>query len=383
METTETPRSNQKALSHIPELDGVRGIAILSVLFYHLFWFTSPGGGWAGIPHAIWKIAQVGWTGVNIFFVLSGFLITRILINQRGENNYFKKFYFRRALRILPLYFLTLLFIYFHYEKSSSFVVLNLFFLAHVPGLFGIVPCYPGLWSLSMEEQFYLVWPQFVKRISIPNLKKAALLLCLISPLLRAFTFLSPSFSIVSLILGGFDGFAYGAIIAIFNSDKDQRDRVLKKYEFICFVFSLILLLVGGNFGITTRQRLIGEMFLPSVIYLLTSVLMIHSIRRSGARYLKVLSRGILPHWGKLSYAAYLCHYPVPEIVNKIFSWYPQIYSYYFSFGFACLQFGLAMLGTYLIASILHRWVETPFLNLKHREFRFSNHESKVLFSDT
>ncbi len=102
-----------KSLKRIPELDGLRGIAILLVLFYHFFWFPSPGGNWKGLSYGLWRFAQVGWTGVNIFFVLSGFLITRILISKKNDTSYFYSFYKRRVLRILPLYFVTLLFIYF------------------------------------------------------------------------------------------------------------------------------------------------------------------------------------------------------------------------------------------------------------------------------
>lgn len=376
MEIFDNSKLKVTETSHIAELDGVRGVAILSVLFYHLFWFTSPGGSWTGIPFAVWKVAQIGWIGVNIFFVLSGFLITRILISKRDQKNYFKSFYLRRALRILPLFFLTLAFIYFHYENSRKFVLLNLIFMAHIPAVFNVVPCYPGLWSLSMEEQFYLVWPQFVRRVSPLKLWIFAVLLCLLSPVLRASTFVIPSYSLVAVALGGFDGFGYGAIIALLLSSSLNTQQTLKRHEWACLLLGLGMLILGAKFGITTRQKILGEMFLPTIIYLLTSTLITHCIRKSGSKYLRVLRKGFLPHWGLLSYGAYLCHYPVPEIVEKIFSWYPHIYSYYFSFGFACLQFGLALLGTYIIALMLHRWIEVPFLKLKTKQFIVSQKDS-------
>ena len=359
--------ANSNRLRHFPELDGIRGIAILLVLFYHLFWFTSPGASWSGIPWCLWKVSQIGWVGVNLFFVLSGFLITRILIHQKGQVQYFQRFYFRRALRILPLFILTLIFIYFHYENSGPFVWLNIFFLANVPSFFGVVSCYPGLWSLSMEEQFYLIWPQLVKRITLRTLGCVACGICLLSPCLRAFTFLGPALAPIANFLGGFDGFAYGAILVLACESSQFSEQSLKKYSIWCVLLAIVFLVFGFKFGITTRQRLIGEMFLPSIIYLITSALIGLSLSKSGSKRFKILSRGFLPHWGKLSYAAYLSHHPIPEVVNKIFSWYPQIYSYYFSFGFACLQFGLALLGTYIVSWFLHRYIELPFLKLKNK----------------
>ena len=162
---------NDSSLVYHRELDGIRGLAILSVLTYHLFWFTSPGGAWNGVPSVLWRLAQVGWTGVNLFFVLSGFLISRILLMEKTKSNYFSRFYWRRALRILPLYFLTLVFIVFNYEKSGRFVLFSVFFMAHISSFFNIVSCYPGLWSLSVEEQFYLGWPQVIRRFSVRQVK--------------------------------------------------------------------------------------------------------------------------------------------------------------------------------------------------------------------
>src|SRR5579864_437904 len=109
-----------KIAAHIPELDGVRGIAILMVVVYHAFEFSirAPEG-W------IARLASYGFSGVDLFFVLSGFLITGILLNSKGRPGYFRNFYARRALRIWPLYYLLLL---------VSFGVVPLVILrAHLP----------------------------------------------------------------------------------------------------------------------------------------------------------------------------------------------------------------------------------------------------------
>src|ERR1700758_3091094 len=97
----------------MPELDSLRGVAILSVVLYHgLFWSNNLTGltGWARM---VVNLSRLGWLGVNLFFVLSGFLITGILLGQKSSSNYYSHFYFRRALRILPALYALLLILYF------------------------------------------------------------------------------------------------------------------------------------------------------------------------------------------------------------------------------------------------------------------------------
>jgi peptidoglycan/LPS O-acetylase OafA/YrhL len=153
---------------HSPALDGVRGIAILLVLFHHFTLFdpVTTIGAWLGF------VALLGWSGVDVFFVLSGFLITGILIDARGSNRYFASFYMRRVLRIFPLYYLIVF---------LSFVVLARSTYWHDllvgPGRVAQWPYWTYLvnfaiaergdfqhgvldvaWSLAIEEQFYLRW---------------------------------------------------------------------------------------------------------------------------------------------------------------------------------------------------------------------------------
>ena len=92
------------ARAHIPALDGLRGVAILLVIPHNADIFSNSAA-WLW-PMAL--LAHAGWVGVQLFFVLSGFLITRNLLASRGDSNYLRSFYARRALRIFPLYFLTL-----------------------------------------------------------------------------------------------------------------------------------------------------------------------------------------------------------------------------------------------------------------------------------
>lgn len=160
---------------HIPSLDGLRGLAIALVLLHH----CQPRLG----PLGLGAVAAWGWVGVNLFFVLSGFLITGILLDERQQPRLFRNFYARRGLRIWPLYFVVVPLVYFTFGPHASwqgsqpgwlylfFYVQNLF-----PGLNGAL--YPT-WSLAIEEQFYLVWAPLVR--FLPKWLLAALLLVVLA----------------------------------------------------------------------------------------------------------------------------------------------------------------------------------------------------------
>lgn len=154
---------------HIPALDGLRGCAILGVLLLHL---TSAMTAPAGAPARLVKQAfSIGWTGVDLFFVLSGFLITGILYDSRHTPHRFRTFYARRALRILPLYygFIVLLFAVPPLLGAAAYATpwrQQLPYWLYVQNLWpmrgGALAFAGHLWSLAIEEQFYLVWPLLV-----------------------------------------------------------------------------------------------------------------------------------------------------------------------------------------------------------------------------
>jgi peptidoglycan/LPS O-acetylase OafA/YrhL len=159
--------------SRNPELDGLRGLAILGVVVFHVF--SDMGTRHLPLGMTILKkVEQLGWTGVDLFFVLSGFLITGILLEAKEATNYFKVFYMRRALRILPIYYVFIIFIFaiskIHYPFSSK-----IWFLLNISNL--ITAFYPYLigplthfWTLAVEEQFYLLWPTVVRYITTRTL---------------------------------------------------------------------------------------------------------------------------------------------------------------------------------------------------------------------
>jgi peptidoglycan/LPS O-acetylase OafA/YrhL len=158
---------------HIPALDGLRGIAVLSVMLYHFA--MSPAAG-SRLNDLLVRVSRFGWIGVDLFFVLSGFLITGILINAKDSRHYFRNFYARRTVRIFPLYYGVLALFYLvapqlnlyspqgianaqHYQAWFWLYASN--FLTAFKGGW-VFEQFTHFWSLAVEEHFYLVWPAIV-----------------------------------------------------------------------------------------------------------------------------------------------------------------------------------------------------------------------------
>jgi peptidoglycan/LPS O-acetylase OafA/YrhL len=156
---------------HLPALDGVRGLAILLVLVSHLMLFNDKTGSRFG--DSLSQIRGLGWAGVDLLFVLSGFLITGILYDTLHDPRYFRSFYMRRFLRIFPLYygflfFLLILGYWMHFAWGGRQYVL-LTYMQNTTLWFPVTDFHPGawadldhFWSLAVEEQFYLFWPLMV-----------------------------------------------------------------------------------------------------------------------------------------------------------------------------------------------------------------------------
>src|SRR5271167_323369 len=179
----------------MPELDTVRGIAILMVFLFHGFEdFTPVGPNIPAWERLFLSTVSLGWTGVNLFFVLSGFLITGILFDSVHKPQYYSRFYFRRALRILPAYYLLIAALilvgrlgFVSHHTSWAFAGLSLAYLSNITPLLGVPRDYSPLWSLAVEEHFYLIWPAAVRMLTRRGLVTAAVLICVCEPILRAF----------------------------------------------------------------------------------------------------------------------------------------------------------------------------------------------------
>lgn len=167
----------------MPALDGIRGIAILLVMTIHYFNDPQPG-----LDNLVHKVTDGGWMGVDLFFVLSGFLITGILLDANGGAHYFISFYGRRALRIFPLYYLYLVLLWAVFGIATTWpywtYLLNI--QIAINGQWPAIPYVAHLWSLAIEEQFYLLWPLVVLLCSRRTLMRLCLAIVALSPMLRA-----------------------------------------------------------------------------------------------------------------------------------------------------------------------------------------------------
>lgn len=192
---------NLKDTGHIPELDGIRGVAIAMVLLFHYFYVpaaVTPGG----LAEHVLRPLRVGWTGVDLFFVLSGFLIGGILLDERQSSSYFKTFYARRFYRIVPLYAVVLCACYLfallvEHDHAPQFSWMFLIRLPWLPYVFFAQNFWmasrntlgmPGLgatWSLAVEEQFYLTLPLIVWLFGPRRLRHILVGMIIGAPILR------------------------------------------------------------------------------------------------------------------------------------------------------------------------------------------------------
>jgi len=203
--------------NRIPSLDGLRAISIVFVMFAHLT--GAPPFDW---PHSVLRFLELGELGVRVFFVISGFLITTLLISEeaRTQRISLPKFYFRRTLRIFPAYYFYIAVItalasfgYFQFLDGDRLHAVSYTMNYHHPRSW-----YLGhLWSLSVEEQFYLLWPALVLMLGVRRALWLAGLFALASPLLRAaswFGFTASREGIGERFFTGGDAIATGCVLA-------------------------------------------------------------------------------------------------------------------------------------------------------------------------
>lgn len=359
----------------ISELDGVRGLAIVLVFIYHFFlhlYELSPS-----LPglEAIQKVTDVGWLGVDLFFVLSGYLITGILLETRSQPHYYRNFYGRRVLRIFPIYYIAITLIFLladpqEYKGLGQFVVAHYLYLQN--WLFALgASALPNLvghfWSLCIEEQFYIVWPWVALRISPRKLLWVCLVGILALPILRGLVLwlmgmdLGQLFVFASTLTRA-DGLLAGAALAIVMQQQLWQSPYLRRAWVTLGLAGL------GALACLFYRPGVSMWFNPFTLSIGFSLIAI-----SGAALIAILLHTGADHpvrrffrqpWlifcGKYSYAMYVAHWPIITILLGFFK--PQASDSVLT---ALPWFTLAALLTTLIALVSWNLVEKNALALK------------------
>jgi peptidoglycan/LPS O-acetylase OafA/YrhL len=350
----------------MPELDSLRGVAILSVLLYHGLFWSNKLAGLSGLARIAVNLTRFGWLGVNLFFVLSGFLITGILIRLNALPNYYSKFYSRRALRILPALYALLFLLCLVPHQSYKFVLLSFFFIANLAPLLHVVDSYPMLWSLAVEEHFYLLWPMAVRRLGTRFLYLVSAIIFCGTPALRALSFSKPSvvwLNFSTLLVC--DGFAVGALLALVVREPWMSRRHLRLISCSALALAALALAIGAPFGILTRAHLLGATFMLSVANVIFFAVLGLSIWcGSGARASLVHWR-ILRFYGDISYGLYLCHWLVFLAFDwMLVSFWPSARATLGVAPFTFLRCGVVLLFATGLAYISRWYYEERFLRL-------------------
>lgn len=351
--------------THIPELDGVRGVAVILVLLLHGFAWPMETAMWTGVARWVELATRPGWMGVDLFFVLSGFLITGILLDSAGKPHYFRNFYARRALRILPLYYAVLISIAICYRGAHDYVFLSIFYLSNMAPIFGVANIYGPLWSLSVEEHFYLMWPWLISRLKPKYVWGVAAGICVLEPILRGIAYFE-GWNVAEYSWFRFDGLAAGALLALFIRSAWYSEKRLWNLGLACLAGATILAAGGLPFGIYTRKRLAGDALLFTFCAIFFTGLM-SVVLSNRIRMINLLMRSrVLRRCGELSYFLYIAHWLIFYGWDTMVGKYPtELVTGLGRFGALCVRALGVYLVCFILAEISFRYFEGPLLSLK------------------
>jgi len=346
-----TERRPRAALQgKIPQLDAVRGVAILFVILH------NQGDKYPALH--LQPLFANGWMGVDLFFVLSGFLITGILLDSKHSPRYFTNFYARRCLRIWPLYYSLIFFMFVlvpflrpadaHtvFERSSPWWAYPLFlqnFLIAIPtmatGPLGVT------WSLAIEEQFYIVWPLVVRYCSFTQLRRIAIAVICLSPALRLYL----SWHDVDLYTNVFsrlDGLMAGALLAlVVRSGRFLPSHFIKPAWIALFVAAPLAFVTEA---LDARWIVFSLTAVASAAFVYLALFSPHPWLRAA------LTNRFIVYTGTISYGLYLLHKIPFDMAQSL---HVALYPF--------LALPLMIVAAYAMAALSWTLLEKPFLGLK------------------
>jgi len=334
----------------IPQLDAVRGVAILVVMMHNI-----------SLKYPVLHSQQLfsnGWMGVDLFFVLSGFLITGILVDSKRSEGYFKNFYVRRCLRIWPLYYslLFFMFVLVRFLSRSEFqavvqtsspwwafpLFLQNFLLpisTNAAGPLGVT------WSLAIEEQFYLVWPLVVRSCSLTQLRRVAVVEICISPALRYYLSLH-HVNLYTNVFCRLDGLMAGALLAILvRSDNFVPSKLLRT--------AWITLAIAAPLAFLTSE--FDAKWIAYSFTAIASATFVYISLFSAQKWLRTLmTNRFLVYTGSISYGLYLLH-KIPFGMVQALHLDKRPF----------LPLPIIFVASYALAALSWNLLEKPFLRLK------------------
>lgn len=367
-----------KKTEYFENLDGLRFFSFLSVFFFHSFHTNSDYLKSLPIYDFIkFDVFGEGNLGVNFFFVLSGFLITYLLIKEKKINAQIniKLFLIRRVLRIWPLFFFCVSFGFLIFpqiklifgqtpnETANPIYYLtflnNFDFLRNGPpdsSVLGI------LWSIAIEEQFYLIWPLILFVFPVKKFWIPFSLIILLSLLFRAFNddYLLHELHTLSCI-GDMAVGAFGAWLVLeFNSFKLKIQQLNKMYIAFIYIFTIIVYFFRSELLYSSFEIRIFERLIVSIIFLF--VILEQNYAQNS--FYKLSNLKYISKLGKITYGLYCLHFIgilISINLTKMFSFNTSLWQV------LLLETSLALIITIVISKISYRYLESPFLRLKNK----------------
>jgi peptidoglycan/LPS O-acetylase OafA/YrhL len=320
-------------MKHIKLLDGIRGWAIIFVMLYHFTISFQQTRGLNSFDFLFAKIFGTGWLGVDLFFVMSGFLITSILYKSINNPSYFKNFYVRRLLRIFPLYYgvLFLLLIVIPTlsnslaEKTAVMQENSFWFWSYLVnwkvaqlGTFnGFQSGY--MWSLAVEEQFYIFWPLFV-RVFYKKLIKASLFLFAISLAFKSIAFYLglTATTIYTMTFSHMDGLLLGSIFGVLFVKGTLSSEIIKNLKLAsCLSVVVIVVIALYTGGFSFYNKIVASLGVTCASIIFCYVL-IKTVYVGNSLLLQTLfSNHFVIRCGQLCYGLYLLHQPIGVIISE------------------------------------------------------------------
>ena len=360
----------------MPALDGIRGIAILLVLVAHFvgaYEPISPRG------QTVFNVLRSGWCGVDLFFVLSGFLITGILFDTKAAPNFFRAFYMRRFLRIFPLYYALLLLWFgvlgtfaarFGWDPHAIgrdrqgwywLYLSNWMLPAGEP-----VGAIAHLWSLAVEEQFYLAWPLLVWLVPRRHTAKMCLVLVVVVFGLRLSLSLAgvSSDAIYEWTITRLDSLAMGGLLAVCLRDRRLYGAVTRSWKPLLATSALTLAGIGAYYGrLHFHDRALVWIGYSALALFSAGLIAVAVLADENARSVRLLTWLPLRGFGRYSYGIYVIHFPLFCIVQQRLmqsKWKPPMqtplgYALFMIVGIA-VTYALAALSWHLFEKRILAW---------------------------